>query len=379
MRIGILTGGGDVPGLNSCIKALVCHALDQGHQVVGIKKGWAGLLGISAADTTTFEQCTIELTAADVKTAELSGENILHTSRTDPARTKRHEIPQFLLKPAHEDLSEGDTIDFTEHTVKSVASLGLDAIVPIGGDDTLNFALRLHHEGVPVVAIPKTMDNDVYGTDFSIGFSTAITRSVEFINRIRAIANSNERIAIIEMFGRNSGETSLIAGYLAGVDRSVISEVPFNLEKLAKLLNEDRKHNQAHSAIVTISEGSQMLTSSIMDELTDSGTVGQKIQLVLGRLTGQETIYQQIAYLMRSGEPDALDRMVALNFGKLAVQLAINKEFGKMLALREGKYTYVSLETLKKGQKRVDVEQLYDAAHYRPNVAQMLGKPMFLY
>ncbi|HTY59300.1 MAG TPA: 6-phosphofructokinase, partial [Bacteroidota bacterium] len=233
-RIGILTGGGDVPGLNPCIKAVVFRAIDAGYEVLGIRRGWGGLLNYNPADKQGSAQWIIPLTKTNTRTIDRSGGTFLHTSRTNPGKVKASETPAFLADPKH---PTGEAkLDFTPHILRVLAELGIDAMITIGGDDTLSYSVRLHAEGFPVVAIPKTMDNDVFGTDYCIGFSTAVTRSVDFITNLRTPTGSHERIAIVELFGRNSGETSLISAYLAGVDRAIISEVHFDPERLAKFL-----------------------------------------------------------------------------------------------------------------------------------------------
>ena len=244
MRIGILTGGGDVPGLNPCIKAAVYRAEDAGVEVIGIKRGWAGLLyyNLNAKDNSEW---VIPLNRQNTRTVDRSGGTFLHTSRTNPGKVKPKDIPEFLKDPKNPAKEDDPPYDFTPHVLKILEKLKIDAMLPIGGDDTLSYGVRLHKEGFPVVAIPKTMDNDVFGTDYCIGFSTAVTRSVNFITALRTPAGSHERIAVVELFGRNSGETSLISAYFAGVDRAIISEVPFDPEKLAKLLLEDKKRNPA--------------------------------------------------------------------------------------------------------------------------------------
>ncbi|MBI4535119.1 MAG: 6-phosphofructokinase, partial [Ignavibacteriae bacterium] len=256
----------------------------------------------------------------------------------------------------------------------------------IGGDDTLSYSVRLHNESFPVVAIPKTMDNDVFGTDYCIGFSTAVTRSVDFITALRTPAGSHERIAVVELFGRNSGETSLISAYLAGVDRAIISEIAFDPERLAWFLVEDKKNNPSNYAIMTISEGAQMVGGKIVEYGQEDayghkklGGIGAITGEAIRRITGTEIIYQQVAYLMRSGEPDALDRMVAISYASLATDLVLKQQFGSMVALREGKYTVVPIETISQGKKTVDVGELYDSENYRPRVSHLLNKPMFLY
>src|SRR5688572_20108192 len=251
MRIGILTGGGDVPGLNPCIKAVVDRVIDDGHEVVGLRRGWAALLETNPDDPASLEANTIRLNRAGVRTIDRSGGTVLHTSRTNPSRVKSSEVPDFLADQATGD----EPHDFTPHALRVLDALGIDALIPIGGDDTLSYGLRMHDEGVPVVGIPKTMDNDVHGTDYCIGFSTAVTRSVQFIHQLRTSTGSHERIAVVELFGRYSGETSLISAYLAGADRAIISEVPCEVERLAELLMDDRAANPSNYAIVTVSEG----------------------------------------------------------------------------------------------------------------------------
>jgi 6-phosphofructokinase 1 len=386
MRIGVLTGGGDVPGLNPCIKAVVYRAIDNGAEVVGIRKGWAGLLDYDFTRTDNEGKNFIHLNKLNTRTIDRSGGTFLHTSRTNPGKLKKADIPAFLRTQEHEKMGKDDKLDFTQHILKVIEQLKLDVLITIGGDDTQSYGIRLHKEGFPVIAVPKTMDNDVYGTDYCIGFSTAVTRSVDFITALRTVAGSHERVAVVELFGRNSGETSLISAYLAGVDRALISEVPFDVEKLARFVAEDKAHNPSNYAVVTISEGAHLLGGQVVEYGEEDayghkklGGIGAVTEQALKKILGVHTVYQQVAYLMRSGEPDALDRMVAISYANLATDLALKKQFGKMVALREGKYTTVPIETLTQGVKRVDVDELYDAENYRPKVAHLLNKPMFLY
>jgi 6-phosphofructokinase 1 len=378
----MLTGGGDVPGLNACIKAFVNRAASAGHEVLGIRRGWAGLLELDPSDPSSAEEHTVRLDPSVVRTIDRTGGTMLHTSRTNPANVRAREVPAFLVGRAE---GEGP-FDFTAHVLRVVEHLGLDALVPIGGDDTLSYALRLHDEHVPVIAIPKTMDNDVHGTDYCIGFSTAVTRGVQFIHNLRTSAGSHERIAVIELFGRYSGETSLITAYLAGVDRAVISEVPFDPDRLAKLLLADKRANPSRYAMVTVSEGAtaasgELLLSGEADAYGHRklGGVGQLLGELLKQRTGGEIIYQQLAYLMRSGSPDSLDLMVATNYAVIAADLASEGDHGRMVSLRNGSYTTVPISATREGVKRVDVDELYDVAEYRPKVRHVLGKPMFLY
>jgi 6-phosphofructokinase len=382
VRIGILTGGGDVPGLNPCIKAVVDRVIHDGHDVVGIRRGWGGLLEYDIDDPSTHADCAMDLDMQVVRTIDRTGGTFLHTSRTNPGRVRTSDVPRFLA-----DQAEGDSPhDFTPHVLKVLEHLELDALIPIGGDDTLSYALRMHQEGVPVVAIPKTMDNDVHGTDYCIGFSTAVTRSVEFIHQLRTSTGSHERIAVIELFGRYSGETSLISAYLASVDRSIISEVPFDPERLAALLMEDKRRNPSNYAMVTVSEGATYTGGEVhLSGEEDAyghrklGGIGQTTGAMLKELTGQDIVEQTIGYLMRSGRPDSLDLMVATNYAVMAADLAVEGGEGRMVALRNGTYTNVPISVTGEGAKRVDVDALYDRDAYRPKVRQVAGKPMFLY
>jgi 6-phosphofructokinase 1 len=379
--VGILTGGGDVPGLNPCIKAIVNRAIDEGLRVFGIKKGWAGLVQYHIEDESTHDDNVMVLDNSKVRTIDRSGGTMLHTSRTKPSAVKKSEMPLFL--DAHPAEEKTDT---TPHVLRNLEHLGIDLLFPIGGDDTLSYGERLSEEGFPVIAIPKTMDNDVFGTDYCIGFSTAITRSVNFIHALRTSTGSHERIAVIELFGRNCGETSLISAYLAGADRALISEVPFDPEKLATLIMKDKKANPSNYAMLTISEGAKMVGGKIL-EYGEQDAYGHRklggIGIVTGdalkKLTGQGIIFQQLSYLMRSGAPDSLDLMVAINYANMAVNLAKKGISGRMVALSGGTYTDVPISTVTSGQKRVDVRELYDVEEYRPKARTIVGKPMFLY
>ncbi|NND04034.1 MAG: phosphofructokinase [Acidimicrobiia bacterium] len=380
MRIGILTGGGDVPGLNPCIKSVVNRVAHEGHEVIGIRRGWGGLLYTNPEDPATVEKNFLPLDEARVRTVDRSGGTFLHTSRTNPGRVRNSEIPDFLSADG-----EGPH-DFTEHALKVLESQGIDVLIPIGGDDTLSYGLRMHEEGVPVIAIPKTMDNDVHGTDYCIGFSTAVTRGVQFIHNLRTSTGSHERIAVVELFGRYSGETSLITAYLAGVDRALISEVPFDIDLLAEMLVQDRATNPSNYAMVTVSEGASILGGDmVLSGEEDAyghrklGGIGLQTGELLKERTGANIIYQQVGYLMRSGSPDSLDLMVATNYAVMAADLALEGMSGRMVALRGGTYTAVPISVTKDGVKRVDVDELYDKSSYQPKLRHVQGKPMFLY
>jgi 6-phosphofructokinase 1 len=368
MRIGILTGGGDVPGLNPCIRSVTLSAIDLGWEVVGFRRGWEGILRIDPADPATIAAYTHRLDREAVRGIDRMGGTILHTSRLDP-RT----------------MQQGDR---TGHVLDVLAALGVDAMITLGGDGTLRFSAHLSDQGYPVISIPKTMDNDVFGTDYCIGFSTAVSRSVEAINALRTTTESHERIAVVELFGRRSGETALLSGFLAQVDRTVISEVPADLEILLPLLAADKKSRPANYAVCVVSEGARLSTDTPHardGEIAKPATqrhdpgVGHRLALQIEAQTGHGTVVQSLAYLMRAGEPDALDRMVGFAFGGLAVQLIQSKRTGRMVTLTAGRYSHVPIGTLLTGTKSVDVSGLYDPDAYRARLLRIEDMPMFLY
>lgn len=384
MRIGILTGGGDVPGLNPCIKEVVERAAAAGHEVLGIKRGWLGLLAYNPKDDGNQSEWVEPLTPASVRRIGRYGGTFLHTSRTNPGRVRPADLPAFLRDEFGS--VDDEPIDCTAHVLRAIEALGIDVLTPIGGDDTLSYAVRLHREGFPVVGIPKTMDNDVYGTDYCLGFSTAVTRSVELINDMRTPVGSHERIAVVELFGRNSGESALISAYLSDADRALIAEVPFDVQRLAELLARDREENPSHYAIVVVSEGATMVGGEIIERgEADAyghrklGGIGQVTAEAIKELTGVGIMWQPLGYLMRAGAPDSLDRMVSMSYANLAVDLLLKKDTGRMVALQSGVYTAIPIDYISRAQKRVDVEEFYDSEQYRPKIAHQMGKPMFLY
>jgi len=384
VRIGILTGGGDVPGLNPCIKAIASRAHENGWEVVGFRRGWAGPLNIDPQNEETIREHVIELDNIAVRNIDRMGGTILHTSRTNPSKVANKDLPNFL---SNQNVPKADDrFDCTDHVMNVLEQLKIGALIAIGGDDTLSYAARLHREGMNVMACPKTMDNDVFGTDYCIGFGTAVSRSVEFIDALRTPTASHERIAIVELFGRNSGETALISGYLAGADRVLISEVPFDVDRLAKLVMADKSANPANYVVIVVSEGARMIGSEVFESGTPDayghrklGGIGFLLGDALKQRTGQGIVNQSLAYLMRAGPPSALDRMVASAFGIMAVQCLEAGKTGLMMALRDGNYETVPVDTSIQGEKRVDVKELYDPDTFRPTIRQVLGKPMFLY
>ena len=365
MRLGVLTGGGDVPGLNPCIRSITLSADDLGWETVGFRRGWQGFLEIDPADEASVAANSLPLTRESVRGIDRMGGTILHTSRTDP-RTLGGE-------------------DRTEQVLHVLDKLGIDAMVTLGGDGTLRFSAHLAAQGVPVISIPKTMDNDVFGTDYCVGFSTAISRSVEAINALRTTVESHERIGVVELFGRRSGETALLAGFLAQVDRTIVAEVPADLDVLLPLLDGDKGSNPASYAMCVISEGASILGSEEGDELSKPASerqelgVGHRLGKAITARTGHGVVNQELAYLMRAGEPDAMDRMVGFAFGALAVQLLQRGEKARMVILADGNYSHVPIDTLLGGRKTVDVEGLYDRAAYRAKLMRVEGMPMFLY
>lgn len=366
MRIGILTGGGDVPGLNPCIRSVTLSADDLGWETVGFLRGWEGVMAIDPGDPASVAANSFPLTREGVRGIDRTGGTILHTSRSDPRTHK-----------------DGDK---TGHVLDVLDKLGVDAMVTLGGDGTLRFSAHLAAQGVPVISVPKTMDNDVFGTDYCIGFSTAVSRSVEAINALRTTVESHERIGVIELFGRRSGETALLAGFLAQVDRTVISEVPADLGRLLPLLAEDKASNPRNYAMCVVSEGAR-IEGERGDDSQRSLSASQRVEVGVGRRLAAEiesrlgvgTVVQELAYLMRAGEPDAMDRMVGLAFGGLAVQLLDRGETARMVTLSDGNYGHVPIDTLLKGTKNVDVAALYDRDHFRARLMRVEGMPMFLY
>ena len=367
MKLAVLTGGGDVPGLNPCIRSITLSATDLGWDVVGLRRGWEGVLELDPDDPASIAGNTFALTRESVRGIDRTGGTILHTSRADP---RTH--------------AAGDR---TAHVLRVLDRLGIDALVTLGGDGTLRFSAHLARQGFPVVSVPKTMDNDVFGTDYAIGFSTAVSRSVEAINSLRTTVGSHERIGIVELFGRRSGETALLAGFLAQVDRTVISEVPADLDVLLPLLARDKVDSGSSYAMCVISEGAtiagEQRTSQTDRSLPGSDreevSVSRRLAGQVKRRLGTGTVVQELAYLMRAGEPDAMDRMVGLSFGALAVQLLARNEAGRMVVLSGGNYSHVAIDTLEQGSKFVDVDAMYDPALYRAKLQRIENMPMFLY
>ena len=385
--IAILTGGGDVPGLNPAIRAITIRALREGYNVVGIRRGWAGLVDYDCDAGADNSENVVSLTESIVNRAGRTGGTFLHTSRTRPSHLPRERVPQHLSG------YEAPINDVTKDVLKNLAHLGVDVLIPIGGDDTLSYGKRLHDEGVNVVAIPKTMDNDVYGTDYCIGFSTCVTRTIELTHRIRTSAGSHERFLVIEVFGRYAGFTALLPTMAGAADRCVIPEHAVNVEQLTELLTYDRNRNPSRYSVVLVSEGAHLATQdgmSFESEETDMfghrklGGVGDKVAAALKEYSPKynngrriDVVNQRLGYLVRSGDPDALDSIVPMAFGNLALDLILKKRFGRLVSIHRGFYDSVPIQSVTSEKKVVDVAKYYNTERLRP-IYDFDGAPLFI-
>lgn len=383
MHLGILTGGGDVPGLNPAIKAVVLEAHRRGWRVTGFRRGWHGPVSTDAGDPMASQSAHGELTPEDVRGIDRTGGTMLHTSRTNPSRMKVADLPTFVQR--NSAAADGDIVDVTQHVLSVFEAMKIDVLIAIGGDDTLSYAARIHAEGMKVMCIPKTMDNDVFGTDYCIGFSTCVTRSVDMINRLRTAAGSHERFLVVELFGRNCGLTALAAGFLADTDRTLIAEVPFSLEKLARFLSDDRAQSSSNYAVAVVSEGASVTGESIIESGEADpyghrklGGIGERIGAGLKAITGTNIMVQNLGYLLRSGAPDAVDLIVPKNYGTMAVQFIEEGRSGLMMAIKDGCYVTQPADIHTKGSHRVDIDGMYDVENYRPAISKVEGTPMYL-
>ncbi len=387
--IGILTGGGDVPGLNPAIRAVTLRALREGYRVLGIRRGWAGLVDVVADKAADNREHVHELNEELVDRVGRTGGTFLHTSRTRPSHLPRSIVPEHLR-----DKFTAEINDVTPEVLRNLDFLGIDYLIPIGGDDTLSYAQRLQREGVKVVAIPKTMDNDVPGTDYCIGFSTCVTRTIELTHKLRTTAGSHERFLVIEVFGRYAGFTALLPTMAGAADRCLIPEYPFDIEHLTELLSHDRRLHPSHYAVVLVSEGATMAHQQQMSfesEETDQyghrklGGIGDKVAALLKELSPRwndgrrvNVVNQRLGYLVRCGDPDALDSLVPMAFGNLALDLILKKETGRLISLRHGCYDSVPLEVVTATKKVVDVEKYYNTKRLRPKYETFVGQPLFI-
>ncbi|MDH3743926.1 MAG: 6-phosphofructokinase [Acidobacteriota bacterium] len=383
-HIGILTGGGDVPGLNSVIKSVVYRASELGREVVGIRKGWEGLThcDLRAGDDPTYIE---RLGRESTRRIDRSGGTVLHTSRTNPSKVNAAKLPEHLSEAELAGLSgDGDSLDFTPVVLENLERLGISTLITIGGDDTLSFSARLDQEGFPVLAVPKTMDNDVRGTEYCIGFSTAITRAKDLINRQRTTLGSHERIGVFRIFGRDAGYTALYTGYVTST-RCLIPEYAFDLDHLCQLLVEDKKNNPSNYTLVVASEGA-VWQGQDLAEYGEADAYGHRKKVDVGyalkeeikRRTGEDTMSSDLTYDLRSGDPDSIDHLVAITFANIAIDLIGSGVTGRMVAIRDGNYTHAVLPDPSLGPRRVSVEKLYNAERYRPNYSAKLGSPLLL-
>jgi 6-phosphofructokinase len=386
--IAILTGGGDVPGLNPAIRAVVIRAHREGYRVLGIRRGWAGLVELIPDAAADNSQCVQELTPEVVVHVGRSGGTFLHTSRTRPSA-----LPKALVPPHLADTYTAEKNDVTPHILKNLSFLDVDYLIPIGGDDTLSYAVRLYREGVKVNAIPKTMDNDVPGTDYCIGFSTCVTRTIELTNRLRTTAGSHERFLVIEVFGRYAGYTALLPTMAGAADRCVIPEVAVDVEKLTELMVRDRDRHSSHYSVVLVSEGAQLTggARTFKDGEADQyghrklGGIGSIVADNLKQLSPKynngrriNVVSQRLGYLVRSGQPDALDSIVPMAFGNLVLDLILSGVSGRLVTVRNGCYDNVSLNVVGGGQKLVDVKKYYNTERLRPIYNRFDKTPLFI-
>jgi 6-phosphofructokinase len=384
-RIGILTGGGDVPGLNGVIKGVTYRADELGYEVVGIRRGWEGLTHQQPGSGLSDEKYVVPLNLDNTRTIDRTGGTWLHSSRTNPRKMKKAALPAYLDAKRAEQMRVGeDRYDITPLVMQNIESMGLDYLIPIGGDDTLSYSRSLHDAGVDIIAVPKTMDNDVQGTEYCIGFSTAITRAKEIINRQRTTLGSHERIGVFRIFGRDAGFTALYTAF-ATASRCVIPEYRYGMQNLADLLAEDHALNSSHYAIVITSEG------AIWDggEIKDVGepdafghrhkaNVGEILASEIKALTGIDTVHSDLTYDLRSGEPDTVDTFVSMTFANIAVEQIANGQRGRMMAIRDGRYAHSPLPSQDDTAVSVDTEKLYDIERLRPRYTGLLGRPLML-
>jgi 6-phosphofructokinase len=386
--IGILTGGGDVPGLNPAIRAVTFRALHEGYRVIGLRRGWGGLVDIIRDESADNSQNFVELTEDVVDRAGRTGGTFLHTSRTNPSRVQASDVPDHLKSKYAAERN-----DLTPEVLRNLEFLGVDYLIPIGGDDTLSYAVRLHREGVNVLAIPKTMDNDVPGTDYCIGFSTCVTRTIGLTNSLRTIAGSHERFLVLEVFGRYAGFTAMLPTMAGAANRCVIPEFKFSIEHLTELMSRDRMRNPSRYSIVLVSEGATYEGGEMVFEgrSTDAyghaklGGIGDQVAAAIKdaspKYNGGKTVdvlNQKLGYMVRGGDPDAMDSIVPMVFGNLALDHVMKGKHGRLMALKNGRYADLPLEVVTATKKLVNVHEFYDTERYRPIYENFEGKPQFL-
>lgn len=387
-RIGILTGGGDVPGLNPAIRAVTIRALREGYEVIGIRRGWAGLVNIMRDKKADNSECFQVLTEILVNKSARTGGTFLHSSRTNPEKVTKYDVPEHLKAKYNKEKN-----DLTPEVLKNIEFLGIDYLIPIGGDDTLSYAVRLYRENIKIVGIPKTMDNDVPGTDYCIGFSTCITRTIQMTNNLRTSAGSHERFLVIEVFGRYAGFTAMLPTMAGAANRCVIPEYKFNVEKLTELLIEDRYNNPSKYSVVLVSEGAMFEGSNMIFEGQDKdafghaklGGIGDLVSLKLKELSPKFNngkpigiINQKLGYLVRGGDPDAIDSIVPMAYGNLALDLILKGIHGRLVVLSNGRYDNIPIEVVINSKKLVNVSKYYNTERLRPFYKSFELQPFFI-
>jgi len=386
--IAILTGGGDVPGLNPAIRAATIRANRNGYRVVGLRNGWEGIMKIDRSKPLEDQGYCQILTEKNVQKIARTGGTFLHTSRTKPSKVSQDKVPENMR-----DKYDAEENDLTDEIIKNLEHLGIEYLVPIGGDDTLSYGLRLHKAGVRCVGIPKTMDNDVPGTDYCIGFSTCVTRTIEFTHQLRTCAGSHERILVIEVMGRYAGYTALVPTMAGASDRCVIPEYEFDIERLTELLVKDRRDNESNYSVVLISEGAMFKGADMIFSNQEMDAYGHKKLGGIGDMVSAEiverapkynkgetihTVNQRMSYMTRSGQPDAIDSIVPMAYGNLAMDLIMEGKSGRMVCLKNGRYDHVPFEVVTEYEKKIDVERFYDTERYRPHYHNCMGMPQFI-
>lgn len=386
--IGILTGGGDVPGLNPAIRAVTIRAIREGYQVIGLRRGWAGLVEM-IRDGNVDNQNNFQILSEDiVNRAGRTGGTFLHSSRTRPSHIKKNEVPDHLKESYNAEVN-----DLTPEVLKNLDYLGIDYLIPIGGDDTLSYGVRLYKEGIKVIAIPKTMDNDVPGTDYCIGFSTCVTRTISMTNALRTSAGSHERFMVLEVFGRYAGFTAVLPTMAGSANRCVIPEYKFNIELLTELLSQDRFKNPSRYSVLLVSEGAMFEGGEMVfkDRTTDAyghaklGGIGDLVSEELKKRSPKfnngrriDIINQKLGYLVRCGDPDAIDSIVPMAYGNLALDLIIQGIHGRLVVLKNGRYDNVPLDIITSTKKVVNVEKFYNTERLRPHYKSFEMKPLFI-
>ena len=386
--IGILTGGGDVPGLNPAIRAITIRANREGYKVIGLRRGWAGITNLVREKNPNNRNCYIILTDDIVNKAGRTGGTFLHSSRTRPSHMKKEDVPDHLKDTYNKEIN-----DLTTEVIKNLEWLGIDYLIPIGGDDTLSYGVRLYKEGVKVVAMPKTMDNDVPGTDYCIGFSTCVTRTIQMTNSLRTSAGSHERLLVLEVFGRYAGFTAMLPTMAGAANRCVIPEYKFDINNLTKLLVEDRNNNPSNYAVVLVSEGAMYKGGEMIFQNSEKdafghaklGGIGDLVSAELKKLSPEynkgktiNTITQKLGYMVRGGDPDAIDSIVPMAYGNLALDLILKNIHGRLVVLKNGRYDNVPIDLITSTKKVVNVDAFYNKKRLRPYYHSFEMKPLFI-